>query len=161
MTPNFLRLVDSQLSKLLRTVKKFNLNAGFRTALLIVGLVSALLSSAQDASIARPVQVLQENTLNMPKSEKQEIRVFTATIKPGGKTPFHTHRYPVTVYMLEGTFTLEIEGRDSIIMKAGNAYMEPPNVKMTGHNHSGDTPVKLVIFYVSDPDTPFLDLVHK
>ena len=43
---------------------------------------------------------------------------------------------------------------------AGKAYVEPPNVKMTGYNRSATEPLKVVIFYVSDPATPFLDPVH-
>jgi hypothetical protein len=42
-------------------------------------------------------------------------------------------------------------------VKAGEAMVEPPMVKMTGYNRSATEPVRLVIFYTSDPDTPFLD----
>jgi hypothetical protein len=45
-----------------------------------------------------------------------------------------------------------------VTVKAGEAFVEPPNVKMTGYNRS-TTPIRLVIFYVSDPDTPFLDAI--
>lgn len=82
---------------------------------------------------------------------------MTASFRPGDKTVFHTHRFPVTVYILEGAFTLELEGRAPITVKAGQAFVEPPNVKMTGYNRSSTEPIRLVIFYVSDPDTPFLD----
>ena len=61
--------------------------------------------------------------------------------------------------MLEGAFTLEMEGRAPVLVKAGEAVVEPPNVKMTGYNRAAE-PVKIVIFYVSDPDAPFLDVVH-
>src|SRR5215813_4506580 len=39
----------------------------------------------------------------------------------------------------------------------GQVLVEPPNVKTTGHNRSATDPIRLVIFYVSDPETPFLD----
>jgi quercetin dioxygenase-like cupin family protein len=42
-------------------------------------------------------------------------------------------------------------------LREGQAYVEPPNVKMTGHNRSSTDMLKVVIFYVSEPDTPFLD----
>jgi quercetin dioxygenase-like cupin family protein len=61
--------------------------------------------------------------------------------------------------MLEGTFTLEMEGRPPVAIEAGPSFVEPPNVRMTGYNRSTAEPIKLVIFYVSDPDTPFLDVV--
>ncbi len=38
--------------------------------------------------------------------------------------------------------------------------MMPPQAKMTGYNRSTTDPLRLVVFYVSDPDTPFLDPVH-
>jgi hypothetical protein len=31
---------------------------------------------------------------------------------------------------------------------------------MTGYNRSATEPLRVIIFYVSDPDTPFLDMVH-
>ena len=96
----------------------------------------------------------------MPKAERQEVRVLVATLKPGAQTPFHTHHFPVTAYILEGAFTLEMEGRAPVTVKAGEATVEPPHVKMTGYNRSSTEPTRVVIFYVSDPDTPFLDPVH-
>ena len=115
-------------------------------------------ASAQE--LAKPELLAREIVQGMPKGDKQEVRVLTATIQPGGKTPFHTHRFPVTVYILEGTFTLELEGRAPVVLKAGQSYVEPANVKMTGYNKSANEPMRVVIFYVSDPDTPFLDLAH-
>jgi quercetin dioxygenase-like cupin family protein len=94
----------------------------------------------------------------MPRGARQEVRVLTATLKPGDRTPLHTHRFPVTVYVLEGTFTLEVEGRAPTILRAGQAMVEPPSVKMTGYNRSATESMRVVIVYVSDPDTPFLDV---
>jgi quercetin dioxygenase-like cupin family protein len=65
----------------------------------------------------------------------------------------------VTVYILEGTFTLEMDGHPTLVKKAGEAFTEPPNVKMTGYNR-GETPAKVVIFYVSGPEEPFLHPVQ-
>jgi quercetin dioxygenase-like cupin family protein len=94
---------------------------------------------------------------NMPRGEKQLVRVLTANFKPGDRTVVHAHRSPVTVYILEGAFTLELEGKEPITVNAGQAFVEPPNVRMTGYNRSASNPLRLVIFYVSEPDTPFLD----
>ena len=127
-------------------------------AILAFAALLPTLTHAQE--IARPNLLLKEVVQGMPRGEKQEVRVLTATIQPGGKTPFHTHRFPVTVYVLEGTFTLELEGRPAVLVKAGESFVEPPNVKMTGYNRHQSVPMKVVIFYVSDPDTPFLDVLH-
>ncbi len=133
--------------------------------LLTLGLVLTVLvtnvpSVAQEAGLARPQLLLRETVQGMPKGERQEVRVLTASLKPGDKTVFHTHRFPVTVYVLEGAFTLEMEGREPITVTVGQAMVEPPHVKMTGYNRSNTEPLRVVIFYTSDPDTPFLDPIQ-
>jgi quercetin dioxygenase-like cupin family protein len=125
-------------------------------AVLLVGSVAM----AQEQGVIKPQLLLREIVQGMPKGEKQEVRVLTASFKPGDKTMLHTHRFPVTVYVLEGVFTLEMEGREAVTVKAGQATTMPPNVKMTGYNRSNTDPLRLVLFNVSDPDTPYLDPAH-
>jgi quercetin dioxygenase-like cupin family protein len=131
--------------------------------MLLTGIMSAALMTAAEPTLAqeltKPVTMLKEVVTGMPRGDKQEIRVLTASFVPGQATVFHTHRFPVTVFMLEGTFTLEMEGRPPVAIKAGQSFVEPANVRMTGYNRSTTEPIKLVIFYASDPDTPFLDVV--
>jgi quercetin dioxygenase-like cupin family protein len=115
---------------------------------------------AQEAGLAKPEMVLHQIVEGLPKDDKQAVRVLTATFKPGDKTVYHTHRFPVTVYVLEGAFTLDLKGQPPITIKAGEAMVEPPNVAMTGYNPSATEITKVVIFYVSTPDTPFLDPLH-
>jgi quercetin dioxygenase-like cupin family protein len=79
----------------------------------------------------------------MPRGDTQEVRVLTAGFKPGDKTVFHTHRFPVIVCVLEGSFTLELEGRAPLTVKASEAMVEPPNVKMTGYNRSATEPLRV------------------
>lgn len=120
---------------------------------------AGLLFSSAGAS-AQEATKLSELVSGMPKGEKQQIRVLTATLKPGEKSVFHTHRFQVSLYVLEGAFTLELEGRSPVTVKAGEAMVEPPHVKMVGYNSSTTEPMRVVTFYVSDPDTPFLDPIH-
>jgi quercetin dioxygenase-like cupin family protein len=111
---------------------------------------------AQDQ--ARPNLVLRETVEGMPRGERQQVQVLTATIGPGQSTVFHTHRFPVTVYVLEGAFTLEMEGHETVTVPAGRSMVEP-NVRMTGYNR-GAEPTRVVVFYVADVGTPFLDPAH-
>jgi quercetin dioxygenase-like cupin family protein len=117
-------------------------------------------SVAQEPGTTKPELVLQEVVRGMPKGDAQDIRIMTASFKPGDRTVFHTHRFPVAVYILQGAFTLELEGRQPMTVKAGEGFVEPPKVRMTGYNRSVTEPLRLVIFYVSDPNTPFLDPIH-
>ena len=123
-------------------------------------LLVSLIAMAQEQGVIKPQLLLSEIVQGMPKGERQQVRVLTASFQPRDKTMFHTHRFPVTVYVLEGAFTLEMEGRAPVTVKAGQAMMMPPHVKMTGYNRSSTDPLRLVVFYVSDPGTPFLDPIH-
>ena len=129
---------------------------------LIAGLGSPAWAQQHGAAapnVAKPNMVLQQVVEGLPTDAKQTVRVMTATFKPGDQTVYHTHRFPVTVYVLEGAFTLELDGRPPLTVKAGEALVEPPKVPMTGYNRSATEPTKVVIFYVSANDTPFLDLM--
>ena len=134
-------------------------------ATLFASLAAACPATAQPhgaaaPNLAKPNLVLQQVVEGLPRDATQTVRVMTATFKPGDKTVYHTHRFPVTVYVLEGTFTLELDGRAPITVKVGEALVEPPKVAMTGYNRSQTEMLKVVIFYVSANDTPFLDLMH-
>ena len=100
---------------------------------LLAGLGAGDLAWAQQhgtavPNITKPNMVLQQVVEGLPTDDKQTVRVMTATFKPGDKTVYHTHRFPVTVYVLEGAFTLELEGRPPLTVKAGEAMVEPPKV---------------------------------
>jgi quercetin dioxygenase-like cupin family protein len=129
-----------------------------------LGFVVLLVGStamAQEQGAIKPQSLLSQIVQGMPKGEKQEVRVLTASFKPHDKTLFHTHRFPVTVYVLEGAFILEMEGREPVMVKTGQAMIMPPHVKMTGYNRSSTDPLRLVLFNVSDPGTPYLEPVHQ
>lgn len=139
----------------MKITTRLNLGLSVATALMF-----CMPCSAQEPGTVKPQTLLQQTVDGMPKGEKQEVRVLTASFKPGDKTVFHTHRFPVTVYVLEGAFTLEMEGMAPVKVSQGQAMMEPPHVRMTGYNRSNSDSLRVVVFYVSDPDTPFLDPLH-
>ena len=118
-----------------------------------------VISSRADG-LTKPNLVLQQTVTALPGGHPEDVRVLTAVFKPGDRTVTHTHRFPVTVYVLAGAFTLEMDGKEPVVVPAGKAYLEPPNVKMTGYNRSHTDETKVVIFYVSEPKTPFLDPVR-
>jgi len=124
-------------------------------------LLISLVAMAQEQGVIKPQLLLSQIVEGMPKGEKQEVRVLTASFKPRDKTMFHTHRFPVTVYVLEGAFTLEMEGREPVMVKTGQAMIMPPHIKMTGYNRSDSDPLRLVLFNVSDLGTPYLEPVHQ
>ena len=92
-------------------------------ALILISLAVGSSSVAQDADATRPTQLLKKVVTGMPKSDLQEIHVLTASFKPGEKTVLHAHRFPVTVYILEGAFTLEMERGAKTVMAGHAAFV--------------------------------------
>jgi quercetin dioxygenase-like cupin family protein len=126
----------------------------------IAGLSVGVTASARDTGAAKLTPLHREVVQTMSRGEDQEVRVLSATLDPGDRTPHHSHRFPVTVYMLEGTFTLELDDREPVHVRAGEVFVEPAHVTMTGRNLDPKVPARMVLFYVSDPDTPFADPVR-
>jgi len=126
---------------------------------MIAGLGVGVSASAQDAGMAKLMPLHREVVQGMPRAAEQEVRVLLATLLPGDVTPHHSHRFPVTVFMLEGTFTLALDGRVPVEIAAGEVFVEPMGTNMTGSN-KGTIPARMALFYVSDPDAPFADQVE-
>ena len=122
------------------------------------GLTVGVTRTAQDSGMAKLTPLHREVVTGLPRTAEQEVRVLFATLVPGDVTPYHSHRHPVTVYMLEGTFTLALDGRTPIEIRAGEVFIEPAGVAMTGRN-DGKTPASMALFYVCEPDAPFADVV--
>ena len=129
------------------------------TGAAIAGLAVGVTASAADTGRAKLTVLHREAAATMPKGAAQEIRVLHARLEPGDRTPRHSHRFPVTVYMLQGAFTLELDGRDPVTVRAGEVFIEPADVPMTGRNLDAAEAATMVLFYASDPDTPFADPV--
>lgn len=111
---------------------------------------------ADEAAVVKPNLVLQQLVHGLPQGSESEIRVMTATFRAGDTTPVHTHGFPVTVYVIEGEFTVELEGEAPITIRAGEAMVEPPNTVMTGLSRAAAGDTKVVVFYVSTAGAPFL-----
>jgi quercetin dioxygenase-like cupin family protein len=127
------------------------------TAALTVGVTASM----QDKGAAKLTALHREIVETLPRDAAQEIRVLHARLDPGDRTPHHSHRHPVTVYMLEGAFTLHLADRpEPVTVRAGEVFVEPAHVNMTGHNLDPLVPATMVLFYACTPDTPFADPVR-
>jgi quercetin dioxygenase-like cupin family protein len=125
---------------------------------MIAALDVGVTRSAADQGMAKLTPLHREVLSTLPQGSLQEVRVLHAVLEPGDVTPYHSHRFPVTVYVTEGVFTLRLDGREPISIEPGEVFVEPPYVSMIGSN-DGSVPAVTILFYVCDPDTPFADPV--
>jgi quercetin dioxygenase-like cupin family protein len=104
----------------------------------------------------KPVQILETVVNGMPEAAQQQVRVLTATMQPGEKSVRHTHPFPVTIYVMQGALTLLTDGKPTIVAKAGEAIVEQSGMAAVAANTSATDVTKVVLFYASQPNTPFL-----
>ena len=122
------------------------------------GLRVGVTTTGAGRGMAQLTALLRQTVTTLPGGGSSEIRVLIAVLQPGDVTPHHSHRFPVTVCVYEGVFTLELDGHPAVDIAAGQAFIEPPNVPMTGRNR-GAGPASMTLFYVCDHEAPFADPV--
>jgi quercetin dioxygenase-like cupin family protein len=89
-----------------------------------------------------------------PHGRVNAVRVDYA---PGGFT-VGTHRHPAGayVYVIEGSVLFGIDHGEPFVLKAGDAYYEPPTaVHSVSRNASEEHPASLIAFFVlADGEVP-------
>lgn len=144
-----------------RIYGEHDMNRLSKTTVAIGLTIASCAAIAEGGMGAPPTVVLKSTVAGMPTSAGQEIRVLTALLDPGQHSVFHTHRFPVTTYVLEGELTLDMKGAAPVVIKAGEAFVEPTDTPVTARNASTTDTMRVAIFYVSDGDAPFLDPISQ
>lgn len=127
-----------------------------RCALACCILAGAGPAIADDKPTASAQVLLEEVTGDIAEGMDREVRVMQSSLPPKGVTAWHTHPFPVTILVTQGTIVIEMEGREPKTVRAGEAWLEPVNVRMRGTNPSDTETLSAYLFQVSDPETPFL-----
>ena len=87
---------------------------------------------------------VQQGDLSIPGREAVQA---VAEISPGAESGRHTHPGEEFGYVLEGTITVEIQGKPAMAKKAGEGFIIPPG---TVHNakNTGKTVAKVLATYI-------------
>ena len=110
-------------------------------------LMGAALTSAQQAGIERK-SILQKDG---PPGYQTIVNVLE--FAPGAREVRHTHPGALSGYVLEGTLTLEHEGRPTTAYKAGEAFYVDAGKIHVGMN-DGPVPLKFIATRVVEKDKP-------
>ena len=76
-----------------------------------------------------------------------------ATIEPGVAVGRHTHPGIESAYVLEGGFELPIQGRQTVMLKAGDGFQIPPETPHAG-GMPGNAKSRVLITYVVEKGKP-------
>jgi quercetin dioxygenase-like cupin family protein len=127
---------------------------GWRTFMLarfaIIGgilFIGAMSTYAQQAAIERKMLLQKEG----PRGYQTIVNLLE--FAPGAGEVRHTHPGALSGYVLEGTLTLEHEGRPTTAYKAGEAFYVDAGKIHVGMN-DGAAPLKFIATLVVEKDKP-------
>jgi quercetin dioxygenase-like cupin family protein len=128
-------------------------SAAVLTLAVVVASISAVNAQQQPAPTRT---VLQKQDL---QAQGEEGVMVLVDIPVGAREGRHTHPAEVFVYVLEGTLTLDKEGKPSASYKAGETFFVERGIVHEGRN-AGKTPVKAVAVFVTDKGKPMTTQVQ-
>ena len=102
----------------------------------------ALIAGIAFAAVGGWLANAQQQTINRTDLLKVDLPDFA----PGADTGRHIHPTPRFVYVLEGALTMEMEGKPARAFKAGQSFVEMPNMVHAIKNTSNTEPAKSLAF---------------
>ena len=120
-------------------------------SIIAVGSALALhLASAQQQGVKRTE--LQRHDLSVPGREMVQVRV---EVDPGVALPAHTHPGEEIVYILEGTWEYQVEGKSAMTLRAGDVAFVPSDTKH-GAKNIGSGKGAAVATYIVEKGKPLV-----
>ena len=93
----------------------------------------------------------------LPDHPGKDGLLVTVEFAPGHVDAAHRHPGHVFVYVLEGTVEMQVEGGELHTLKPGDTFYEnPKDTHPVGRNVSKTEPAKLLVFFVTDQNTPLV-----
>jgi quercetin dioxygenase-like cupin family protein len=127
----------------------------FKAGILVVLTFNYLMLSAQQQ------QPYRKDLLNTIVSQKVSIvEIKEVTIAEGQAVPKHLHPCPVVGYVVSGTVFFQVEGKESRVLKGGDAFYEPKNKSILHfENSSKDKPLIFVAFYLKENNEEIIKII--
>ena len=120
----------------------------------LVLVLVCLMALPLETKEAKVTQLFSKDLADFPGKEGVMI---TVEYPPGSSDPIHRHNAHAFVYVLEGTFVMQLRGGKEVTLTPGQTFYEgPDDVHVIGKNASQTKPAKFVVFLVKDKGAPIL-----
>ncbi len=114
----------------------------------------AMLNAQQAPSVKRNILLRQDMTI-----PGREAVMASVELPPGAAEGRHTHPAEVYVFVQEGTISLEVEGKPTATLKAGDFfYIAPGQIHQATNN--GSATAKLAAVFVAEKGKPLTTQVQ-
>ncbi|MTH14783.1 cupin domain-containing protein [Flavobacterium sp. LC2016-01] len=123
-------------------------------AIIILGIVAFLIPNQIAAQTGIKRTDLQKHDLSIPGRETVQARIDFNEHTAFGK---HSHPGEEIIYVLEGVLEYEVEGRGTVILKAGEVLFIPAGVVHSARNNT-DLKASELATYIVEKGKPVLVL---
>jgi len=119
-------------------------------AVVVVGVAGGLVLQGQQAPAVKRNIVLKEDITGI--ADREGVMAIVE-LPPGAAEGPHTHFADVYAFVLEGTVSLEVDGKPRATLKAGDVFHIPAGVVHNGINN-GSATAKLAAVFVAEKGKP-------
>ncbi len=89
------------------------------------------------------------DVLDFPSRDGLVVNAVRVDYAPGGFSAAHRHPAGAYVYVIEGSVVFGVDGREPVMLKAGDSFYEPPGAHHgVSRNASREDPASLIAFFV-------------
>jgi quercetin dioxygenase-like cupin family protein len=120
----------------------------------LLGILGDRIASAQNP--LKTGTILQR--VELASAKGHEAILVQRELPPGGSSGKHTQSENEIVYVLDGSITLEVDGKPAATLKAGEAFQTSPGQVHEVKNASATAPAKALAFYVAKKGAQLEDL---
>jgi quercetin dioxygenase-like cupin family protein len=125
-----------------RTAGRFRLTLAVLTFIAVIG---APILSAQEVLTPSPVKRSLILKTELEGVEGKEMHAWVTEFAPGASSGKHYHPWKEFVYVLEGAFTIEVQGNPAATLKPGEIISVAPKQVHEGKNLL-NSPTKVLVF---------------
>jgi quercetin dioxygenase-like cupin family protein len=125
-----------------RTAGGFGLTLAVSTFIAVIG---ASILNAQEVLTPSPVKRALILKTELEGVEGKEMHAWITEFAPGASSGKHYHPWNEFVYVLEGAFTVEIQGHPAVTLKPGEIISLAPKQVHEGKNLL-NSPTKVLVF---------------
>ncbi|PRY14380.1 Cupin domain-containing protein [Pontibacter ummariensis] len=121
-------------------------------------LAGIMIDARAQSQIARKDLLLAD----LKEERVSSVRVVEVRFPGGQKAPYHKHPCLVVGYIVEGTCLLQVEGKPTQVLKAGDAFFEPADTPIIHFdNYSQSQPLRFIANYLPDGESELIELLPE
>ncbi|WP_211212018.1 cupin domain-containing protein [Flexithrix dorotheae] len=99
--------------------------------------------------------------VSFPQRNVSLIKIVEVELPVGQKAPIHQHPCPVLGQIISGTCLMEVEGEESRVLQAGEAFYEPAGRPIIHFdNLSEEEPLKFVAYYLTNGERNLIEMLE-